>query len=147
MMVVESYMLPLRAYRRMFPNILTTDGLPKPDALQVARPHDSRVLPKGILPVNRTGILKGAHYKTGKLMPIKFLYWIPNNEVISFHVASTQYGILKVLCYNKTAYCRQINSIRTHTVQRVNMSTITKTTAVCPLKTTIQPFILHKNMQ
>ena len=54
----------------MFLNYLTTDGLPKPDALQsvthiILDSYTDNVL------LFLAVILKVAHYRTGKLMPIR----------------------------------------------------------------------------
>ena len=59
---VENFiLLPQRAYRRMFPNNLTTDGLLKPDAFQSASHIILDSFTDGILPVHGTVILKVAH--------------------------------------------------------------------------------------
>ena len=66
----ESYMLPLRTYKRMFPNNLTIDGLPRPDALLSATHIILDFYTDGIFPVFGILILKVACHRTGKLMPI-----------------------------------------------------------------------------
>ena len=126
----EGCILPLRTYRRIFCNNLTIDGLPKSDTLQ----SDSHVILEsytdGILPVHRTVILEVAHYKTGKLMPIRF--FIEDTEKVTVsHVASTQLGLLMVLSHYTVTQHRQLHFIRPHTLQWENMSS---TTAVCPLQ-------------
>ena len=65
-------MLHLTVYRRMFSKNLTTDGLPKPDTLQAADDIILESYTDGMLPIHRIAILKVAHYKTGKLMLIRF---------------------------------------------------------------------------
>ena len=48
-----------------------------------------------IQPVHDTVILKGAHYRTGKLMQIRFFVVDTKNKVIISHTACTQLGLLK----------------------------------------------------
>ena len=49
-----------------------TEGLPKPNALHLANHIILESSTDGILPVHGTIMLEGEHYKTGKLMPIRF---------------------------------------------------------------------------
>ena len=69
---VQSCILPLRAYRRVFPNNLTIDDLPKSSALQSADHTTCNFYKDGILSFYGAVILKVAQCKTGKLMQIRF---------------------------------------------------------------------------
>ena len=69
----ESYILPLRAYRRMIPGNCTKEDVPKPNALQSAKHIILGSYTDSILPVYGRVILKVAHYMTGKCYIIFFL--------------------------------------------------------------------------
>ena len=56
----------------MFPNNVTTDVWSKPDALQLASHVILESNTDGILPIQRTIILKVALYKAGKPIPMRF---------------------------------------------------------------------------
>ena len=68
----ESCALSLRVYRRMFPNSLTTDGIPKSNALKSVTHNILESYTDGMLPVFYMVILEVAHFRTGELMPIRF---------------------------------------------------------------------------
>ena len=78
----KSCVPPLRADRSMFPNNLTADRLPKPDALL----SDTHIILEsytyGILPVFGTIILKVEHFRTGKHMLITLFVVDTKNEII-----------------------------------------------------------------
>ena len=65
----ESCILSLIAYR-IFPNNLTANELPKPDALHSVTHIILESQTDGILPVFGTDILKVVYHRTGKLMLI-----------------------------------------------------------------------------
>ena len=110
----RSCVLSLRGYKKIFPNSFTTNGLAKPSVLQSENHFILESYRDGILLVHGTVILKVAHYKTGKLMPIRFFVVDTKKETIISHVASTQLGFLKVLCHNRATQNRQLHSIKTH---------------------------------
>ena len=62
----------------MFSGNLTNDGLPKSSNQQ---DMSSKVLTDDILPLHQTVILKVAHYRTYKLMSIRF--FVPGKKVIT----------------------------------------------------------------
>ena len=96
-----------------YPGILTNDGLPKPNAPQLAK-HILESYAQGILPVQGAVIPKVAHFKTGKLMPISFLIVNTKNKFI-WHSASTQLELLKVLChYSQSVMPLQSSSAQTN---------------------------------
>ena len=51
--------------------------------------------------------------KTGKLKPIRFFIIDTKNEITA-HVASTQLGLLKMLCHTSTTQHRCLDAIKKH---------------------------------
>ena len=92
----ENCILLLRTYRRMFQGNFTNASLPKANALQ----NVFECCTDCILSIHRNDIIQDAHYITGKLIPIQFCVRGTKNEEIILHAASTQLGLLKVLCHN-----------------------------------------------
>ena len=72
-------------YRQMFLGNLPNDCFLKPNAIQTAKLIILKSHADGILPVHGPGILKIAHYRTGKLMPIRVLIVDTKNET-SYHM-------------------------------------------------------------
>ena len=93
----ENCMLPLIAYRMMFPNNLIAGGLPKPDTLQSVTHIILDSYTDSILPVFGTVILKVAHYWTGTLMPVHFFVVDIKNKIIISHAVRTQLGLLSIM--------------------------------------------------
>ena len=85
-------------------------------------------------------ILKVAHCRTGKPMPIGIFIVGAKNKIITSHSARTQLGLLKVLCYNRAIQCRHSHTIKistaTKTCQQQQQFTL--------YKTLIHQFILYK---
>ena len=75
-------------------------------------PHHGTVLHWWHLPTIWTIILKVAYYKNGKLMPIRFFTVDTKNEIVIYHLTSTQLGLQKVLCHNRAKQQRYLHTIR-----------------------------------
>ena len=86
----ETYIAALWACRRRFPASSTTDSLPKTNVLQPAKPIILEPYTDGILPVHGTIIIHIAHYKTSKIMPIRFFMVYSKHKVMISHIASQQ---------------------------------------------------------
>ena len=124
----------------MLPYNLTSNGplklsFPKTDykTLQSARHIILESSQDSILSVHGAVILKVAHYRTGKLMPMRFFIVDSKHEVMILHAGSTQLGLLDILYHNRIVQYRHLDAITKHTFQPEN----TSTTA------TIHPFQNH----
>ena len=93
---VQSCVVLLKAYRRMFPSNLITNGLPKPDALQSANHVIIESHTDGTLQAHWTVILKVAYYKTGRLRPIMFFIIDTKIGVIISHMPIIHLRLLSV---------------------------------------------------
>ena len=101
----------------------TTNGsLPKPNALQPEKHITYHLRVLCFLQVHSTVVLKVAHYRTGKLMPIRFFIVDTKNEVIISCAASTEQCVLKVLCHSRASLHRYLDAVRKHTSQPLHIS-------------------------
>ena len=131
----ESCMLCKIAYRRMFLNSITTDGLSKPDA--------SQSLMHSIL------VLHGWHsspirpyHRNGKPIPIFFFVVDTKNETIISHAVSTHLGLHKY-CVT-TEGPRAVTSTPSEQVQQPEYTSTT--VAFCPLHHHNAAVLLHNTI-
>ena len=117
---MESCVLPQKAYQSMFLGTFCNNVLPKPNAPQVSKTYHPGVL-HGWHPISTWHTYPiNIHYRMGKLMPIRFLLVDTKNGVTISYMASTQLGLLEVLCYNRNTQQRCLNAIKKHTFQPVH---------------------------
>ena len=103
----ETNCIPLSYFRRLFPQLCKTDGLPKETALEPT-PAQFEAYDGGIMQAHGWTIMPTQNISTKKFHPVR--YCVVEREdarILSSHATASWLGLVKVLCTNKAPKCKR----------------------------------------
>ena len=108
----ETNYIPLSHFRRLFPQLCKTDGLPKETALEPTLAQ-FEAYDGGVMQAHGWIIMPTQNISNQKFHPVR--YYVVEREdarILISHVTVSWLGLVKVLCTNKAPKCkRQVSSV------------------------------------